>query len=205
MLETLPKPSDYLGETGMDNGVNQQATPTEGEIAWLAGIIEGEGTLMMSLWKRNDGPDRRPKVGLQIKIYNSDAGLIRKAASILELLAVGFHLKEREMPPMTKPGGEGEYAPTAPMLTLTVSRLSAVDRVLKAIRPWLFGDKSARADLMLQFLDRRFAKFEDDSMGKRAPYDAGDIRLVLAFIKNGKRGDVKVVERVLNELEQCAA
>jgi hypothetical protein len=184
---------------------NQQATPTEGEIAWLAGIIEGEGTLCMSLWTRASyAADRRPKVGLQVKVYNSDAGIIRKAASILELLAVGYHLKEREMPPMAKPGGIGEYAPTAPMLTLTVSKLSAVDRVLRAIRPWLFGEKSARADLMLQFLERRFAKFENESMGKRAPYDTGDIRLVLAFAKNG-RGDVKTVERVLNELEQSVA
>jgi hypothetical protein len=184
---------------------NQQATPTEGEIAWLAGIIEGEGTLCMSMWTRASyAIDRRPKIGLQIKIYNSDAGIIRKAAAILELLAVGFHLREREMPPMARPGGQGEYAPTAPMLTLTISRLSSVNSVLEAIRPWLFGEKSARADLMLQFLARRFAKYADESMGKRAAYNAGDVRLVLAFAKNG-RGDVATVERVLNELEQSAA
>lgn len=159
----------------------------------------------MSMWTRASyAVDRRPKVGLQIKIYNSDAGIIRKAASILELLAVGFHLKERDMPPIRKASGQGEYAPTAPMLTLTVSRLSAVDHVLKSIRPWLFGEKAARADLMLKFMERRFAKFQKESMGKRAPYDAGDIRLVLAFAKNG-RGDVATVERVLNELEQSAA
>lgn len=96
------------------------------------------------------------------------------------------------------------------MLTLTVSKLSAVDCVLKAIRPWLFGEKSARADLMLQFLERRFLKFEmkgsgSQRMGKRAPYDADEVRLVLQFVQNGRRGDIKRVERVLNELEQSAA
>jgi len=185
---------------------NQPATPTEGEIAWLAGIIEGEGTLCMSMWTRSSyAVDRRPKIGLQVKIYNSDAGIIRKAASILEVLAVGFHLKEREMPPMPKPGGAGEYKPTAPMLTLTISNLSAVRHVLLAIRPWLFGEKAARADLMLQFLERRFAKYETKSLGRRAAYDAGDVRLVLQFLKTGSRGDIKTVERVLNELEQSAA
>jgi hypothetical protein len=185
---------------------NQQATPTEGEIAWLAGIIEGEGTLCMSMWTRNSyAVDRRPKIGLQIKIYNSDAGIIRKAASILELLAIGFHLKERDMPPMAKFGGAGQYAPTAPMLTLTVSNLSAVRCVLQAISPWLFGEKAARAELMLKFLARRFAKYETKSLGKRAAYDAGDVRLVLQFLKTGRRGDIKTVERVLNELEQSAA
>ena len=184
---------------------NQQATPTDCEIAWLAGIIEGEGTLMMSLWQRNDGPDRRPKVGLQVKVYNSDAGIMRQVASILERLAVGFHLRERDMPPMLKPEGQGYYMPVAPMLTATISRLSSVHHILTAIRPWLFGDKAARADLMLKFLERRFAKFEDDSMGKWAPYDAGDIRLVLQFAQKGRRADTKMVERVLNELEQDAA
>lgn len=202
MLEVLAKTFRLLGETGMDRD-NQQATPTEGQIAWLAGIIEGEGTLMMGLWRRSE--DRKPKVGLQVKIYNSDAGIIRQAALILELLAVGHHLKERDMPPMLKPGGEGHYAPVAPMLTLTVSKLDAVHKVVTTIRPWLFGEKAARADLMLQFLERRFEKFETKSMGKRAAYDAGDIRLVLQFAQSGRRGDVKAVERVLNELEQDAA
>lgn len=185
---------------------NQQATPTEGEVAWLAGIIEGEGTLCMSMWTRASyAVDRRPKIGLQVKIYNSDAGIIRKAASILELLTVGFHLKEREMPPMRKANGDGHYAPTAPMLTLTVSNLSAVRALLLRIRPWLFGEKAARADLMLKFLERRFAKYETKSLGKRAAYDADDVRLVLQFLKTGSRGDIKTVERVLNELEQSTA
>ena len=128
------------------NTDNQQATPTEPEIAWLAGIIEGEGTLMMSLWHHN-GQERAPKVGLQVKLYNSDAGIIRKAASILERLAVGYHLKERDMPPMSKPGGIGHYAPTAPMLTMTVSKLDAVYKIVTAIRPWLFGEASMRPRL----------------------------------------------------------
>ena len=204
MLAVLVKPPRLKGETGMDRD-NQQPTPTEGEIAWLAGIIEGEGTLIMSLWQRNEREGQKPKVGLQVKIYNSDAGIILQASSILERLAVGFHLKERDMPPMLKPGGDGYYAPSAPMLTLTVSKLSAVAAILQAIRPWLYGDKAARADLMLKFLKRRFSKFEDESMGKRAPYDAGDIRLVLKFAQSGRRADTRTVERVLNELEQCPA
>jgi hypothetical protein len=58
---------------------------------------------------------------------------------------------------------------------------------------------------MLQFLERRFAKYETKSLGRRAAYDAGDVRLVLQFLKTGSRGDIKTVERVLNELEQSAA
>jgi hypothetical protein len=183
---------------------NQQATPTEPEIAWLAGIIEGEGTLMMSLWQHN-GPDRKPKVGLQVKVYNSDAGIIRKAVSLLEMLAIGHHLKEREMPPMAKPGGDGVYAPTAPMLTVTISKLDCVYRVLKAIRPWIFGEKSARADLMLAFLEKRFERTHASGEYQRRHYNADEIRIVYQFYKNGRRGDLTTVERVLNELEQSAA
>lgn len=185
------------------NGVNRQATSTEMEIAWLAGIIEGEGTLMMGLWRRDE--KSKPKVGLQVKIYNSDAGIVRKCAEILESIAIGFHLNEREMPAVRKPEGEGTYRANAPMLTLTVSKLDHVDKILKAIKPWLFGDKAARADLMLRFLERRFEKFESDSMGKRAPYDADDLRIVLQFAQSARRSAVATVERVLNELEQSAA
>ncbi len=202
MPETLVKTFGLKGKTRMDRD-NRQATSTEMEIAWLAGIIEGEGTLMMGLWQREE--NRKPKVGLQVKVYNSDAGIIRKCAEILESIAIGFHLKEREMPPVARPDGEGSYRANAPMLTLTVSRLDSVDRVLKAIRPYLFGEKAARADLMMSFLERRFAKFESESMGKRAPYDADDLRIVLRFTQGTRRGDVKTVERVLNELEQSAA
>lgn len=180
---------------------NQQATPTECEIAWLGGIIEGEGTLMMGVWQHN-GPQRQPKVGLQIKLYNSDAGIMRKAASIFEDLAIGYHLKERDMPPMLKPGGVGHYAPTAPMLTLTVSKLDEVRLVLQAIRPWLFGDKAARADLMLLFLEKRFARTHATGKYKRIQYNAEEIRVVLQFAQNGRRANVAAVERVLNELEQ---
>ena len=180
--------------------VDRQASPTDCELAWLAGIIEGEGSLAMSIHRHN-GPDRKPKVGLKVLIYNSDAGIVKQAVSIFTRMEVGYHLRERELPPMLKPGGEGHYAPTAPMLIIVVSKLTEVDCILRSIRPWLYGEKAARADLMLQFLKRRFEKFAS-RMGKRAAYDAGDIRLVLEFAKKGRRQGTELIETVLNELEQ---
>ena len=179
---------------------DQQATPTESEIAWLAGIIEGEGTLAMAIYHHN-GTARQPKVGLKVIVYNSDAGIMRQVVSVVSRLMIGHHIRERELPPMRKPSGEGHYQPTAPMMIMTIGKMSDIDTVLKAIRPWLYGDKAARADLMLQFLDRRAQK----NNGKRTLYDAGDIRLVLDFARLGRRQGTDLTERVLNELEQSAA
>ena len=47
---------------------NQQGTPTEAEIAWLGGIIEGEGSVMLSCFVRDERA--KPKVGVEIKLYN---------------------------------------------------------------------------------------------------------------------------------------
>jgi hypothetical protein len=179
---------------------NQQATPTEAELAWLGGIIEGEGSLAMAIYHHN-GTARQPKVGLKVIVYNSDAGIMKQVVSILSRLLVGYHMRERELQPMRKANGEGYYKPTSPMLIITIGKFAAVETVLQAIRPWLFGDKAARADLMLQFLERRSAK----NNGKRTLYDAGDMRLVLDFAHLGRRQDTTLVERVLNELEQGSA
>ena len=179
---------------------NQQATPTEAEIAWLGGIIEGEGSLAMSIYHHN-GKARQPKVGLKVIVYNSDAGIMKQVVSILSRLMIGHHIRDRELPPMRKASGDGHYSPTAPMLIVTIGKLSAVYDVLKAIRPWLYGDKAARADLMLQFLERRSKK----NNGKRTQYDAGDIRIVLEFARMGRRQSTALIEGVLNELEQSTA
>ena len=43
------------------NRDNQQEIPTEAEIAWLGGIIEGEGSVSLSCYVRNE--KSKPKMG----------------------------------------------------------------------------------------------------------------------------------------------
>lgn len=166
---------------------DQQGTSNTGNIAWLAGIIEGEGTLVLSAWTRNTRKDKNPKIGLQVKVYNTDGGIIRKSIQIIDSLGIKFYLSEREQKPMVKPGGEGHYSSPDSMMILTISRLQSVHDFLEIIRPWMFGNKAARADIMLRYLKNRFNKFETGGGGPRnTPYGEDDFALVREFASLGR-------------------
>lgn len=164
---------------------NQQGTPTEIEIAWLAGFIEGEGSLSLSAWNRFDEhAGRNPKIAVTIKIYNTDAALIGRCTDILCKLGISPHLKEREQRPMLKPDGSGEYKSVDPMLVLTVSKLVCARALLEKLVPHLYGNKRRRAAIMMQYLDRRIEKIERNGGNFRnLPYDDAEIELVEAFYK----------------------
>lgn len=181
---------------------NQQGTPTEAEIAWLAGIIEGEGTLMLSAFVRNE-KGANPKIGLEVKIYNTDAYLIDACLGIIRRLSIEPYILERAQKPMRKPKGEGVYEVRDSMISLIVKRLDDVYKLLALIKPWLLGQKRKRAEIMLSYLDRRFEKFEQAGGNRRQPYDVGDIKLVKRFYELTRPGSNASVDRLLNELEQC--
>ncbi len=155
---------------------NQQEILNECEIAWLAGIVEGEGSVALSFWNRNNSP--KPKIGVQIKIYNTDGGIARKAVEILEKLGVGHYVQEREMKPIAMAGGK-KYGGRDPMITITVSNLQQAYDLGLRLQPWMFGDKAARMDLVLKYLKRRIAK--GLLRGRTIPLDNEDLALVGEF------------------------
>lgn len=184
---------------------NQQATPTDAEVAWLAGLIEGEGSLMLTAWARDEkGAPHSLKVSANIVLYNTDGGIIEQALNVLEALQIPFYVKEREQKPMMRPGG-GHYMPTAPMLSVLVKTMPGALRLLQRLSPWLYGEKAARARIMIRFLERRLAKIvANDGNYRNVKMDAEDLRCVSEFYGLTKAGRSPAVERVLNELERHA-
>ena len=179
---------------------NQQQTPTEGEIGWLAGIIEGEGTISLSCWIRKQGT--KPKIGTEIKIYNTDAGIIKKCADILERLDVGFHVSEREQKPMRTTEGS-KYGGVDPMLAVSIKTLPEAYKLGKILQPYMFGDKASRLDLMLQYLARRLKRISDNGGNFRnCLLDYNDCKIVVDFYRKfvKKPGhNRKLVEGLLND------
>jgi hypothetical protein len=180
---------------------NQQATLTDANIAWLAGIIEGEGSLAMNAYDRKDRGSNL-KVQTSIMVYNTDAGIINQVLAVIDSMGVSYYVKEREQKPMKHEGGY--YMPTSSMLCVLVKSLSNSVKLLTAIRPWLYGDKAARADIMLRYLTRRVAKIEANGGNHRnLKMDAEDFSSVAEFYTITKRSNPNTVKRVLNELERC--
>lgn len=166
---------------------NQQATKqciaSDTQLAWLAGFLEGEGSLLMSAQQRseNEKGNRIPKIATEVRIYNTDARLIRKCVEIIRQIGIEPWLEEREQKPMLKPGG-GEYKSVDPMLAIKIAKPTEAVVFLRAIRPWLFGSKADRADLMLEFLERRIARIVASGKDARGnPYTEEDFEIVQRF------------------------
>jgi len=189
---------------------NQQATPTEAEIAWLAGILEGEGSLSLAPQKTGDKKDDRyHKLAVHIVIYNTDGGIIGKVVEIMEKMGVSHHISERQQKPLQMEG-RPSYLTRDSLFTVKVQRVRPSLHFLETLRPWLFGDKGKRVDLMLKFLRRRIDTLNEcghsgTQGGFRAPYDVEDWQIAKEFLELGGRSTkMPLVERVLNEYEQRA-
>jgi hypothetical protein len=213
MLEQPKALLHQLSDRERDIMVDQQATPTEAEIAWLGGIIEGEGTLSLAPQRTGKG-SKYHKITVVVRLYNSDAGIILKALEIMEKLGVNPHITEREQKPLQLEGRD-VYVSRNTMLTLSIGLLAPAQRLLRAIQPWLFGEKSKRAEIMLKFLDRRLAMIEERAARKtgpdgggggwKVPYDIEDWKICSEFLELTQRSTKKpFVAGVLNEYEQRA-
>lgn len=175
---------------------NQQATPSEAEIAWLAGIIEGEGSLGLNASKRKDRSS--VKIHVVVRIYNTDAGIISKCVEILKGLNVGHYIQERNLGPTLKINGK-DYKARDPILEIQVKKFQDAYILLQKIRPWMFGDKHLRASLMLQFLERRLERINKFQGNTRIPYNKGDLAPVKKFYELTQVKRNRELERVLND------
>ena len=160
---------------------------------------------MLGVWARNEHAHLKDaKIGLHITVYNTDAQLMRRVVDLLDRIGVKFHVKEREMKPLKKEGGDGEYRSINPMITIRIGKLGDVDRMLRVLRPWLFGDKAARADIMARYLESRFRKIREAGNARQAPYDKDDLEVASEFYGLTRKGKSPQVERLLNEYEQSS-
>lgn len=124
---------------------NKQATPTD--LAYLAGIIDGEG--WVGLQKRLDRRWVTYKPAL--RVTNTDANLINHIYEIWERIGVDGHIYENEQNPSVPNGKQ--------IMNLQLNKQSDIKRVLEAVIPYLVS-KKARAVMLLRFLDKTIDREE---------------------------------------------
>lgn len=120
---------------------NKQATLHETDLAYLAGIIDGEG--WVGLQKRIMGKWVTYKPAL--RITNTDANIINRVYEIWEMLGVTGHIYENEQNPSITNGKM--------IMNLQLNKQSVIKVVLESVIPYLVG-KKARAIMLLRFLDK---------------------------------------------------
>lgn len=180
---------------------NQQEIPTDVELAWLAGVIECDGTIMLSCFARKEGA--KPKMGTEIKIYNTDGGITAKAVDILERLGLSHYIAERKQKPIDLKNGKSYGDKTKPMLAISVKKMKPAYILGKLLHPLMFGEKKHRLSLVIQFLARRLEKIESNGGNYRnLSYDKKDCEIVVDFYKRFVKRpghNRHLVEAILND------
>jgi hypothetical protein len=127
-------------------------------LAWLGGIIDGEGCFDTGRattphYKQRLRKDGKPWWGeyrfarCGLDITNTDGEIIDECAAIFTELGLPFYLSRKHHPRATRP-----------CFKLTVYGYKRLVRVLPHILPYLVGAKARQGALMLQLCEMRVAK-----------------------------------------------
>lgn len=149
-------------------------------LAWLAGIIDGEGWISFRLQRLRTGA---LNVKWQIGVGNTDAAMMDEVASILNAIGVRhkYYLRQPRL-------GDPRVVARKAQGTIDCERREDCRRLLTALLPYLIT-KGARAATMLQALDHRIAMQNYRSPGYvRAQDDAAFVAMMTSMTRmNGRK------------------
>ena len=173
------------------NTDNQQEI---GLVAWLAGIIDGEGTVSLSINKRRKQMIRStPKV----IIGNTDQGIIDKCVEAITMIGVGKYLRIKRPAPRRVCGVMVKEFKQ--VTTIEVGGFKRVRTLLLAVQPWLAGEKAKRAELLLTFIEGRIGYAESSKKAQNVTYRQEDVDNALAFLRVTRTKHIDDIAKILNE------
>lgn len=117
-------------------------TPREAKLAWLAGIIDGEGTIGAYFPKDKEGKIKQPVYG--IYICNSDIEMVNEVKNIYQKMDLKFYFNVKKYK-------EGLFKTSVQMYELKLSRRKEIEHLLKLIIPYLIA-KKREAKIIYKFL-----------------------------------------------------
>lgn len=120
---------------------NKQATLKDTDLAYLAGIVDGEGWIGLQKRLLKQWVTYKPA----LRVTNTDANLINRIYEIWEMIGVSGHIYENEMSPSVPNGKQ--------IMNLQLNKQSDILKVLDSIIPYLVA-KKARAIMLKRFLEK---------------------------------------------------
>jgi hypothetical protein len=157
---------------------------TNEEAAWLAGIIEGEGSIGVSCHETSRGFAAKGR----ITISNQDADLVTRSAQLITAL-VG----EEPLIRVVQTRGFSNK----PLFVLFVQKRISTILVLSTIYPYLVGAKKNKALLVMKFLYSREMTLQGSVRG-RAGYTRGELEMLLKFQQEQPAKGARKSQHVLN-------
>lgn len=172
---------------------NQQETALE--LAWLAGLWDGEGSFSFALQRqKRNGRHRYLTIAASAYVGMTDKPTIERVAEILDVHQVGRHIRVRA-------GG----ARRRPLHVLTITGLRRLDGFLPLVLPYLVTKKE-QAELAMAFVRSRLDK-GTSIHGRRSGYDPYEIDLFLKCRAMNQKGfapnNARSSETIRRELEQA--
>lgn len=147
---------------------------TPQEIGWLAGIIEGEGsianytsTYITDRKDRNGKPYKRSVRLYGIVIVNSDLKLLHKVSEIYDKLGVFSHINLKSTSRRQHPAS---HKSSRLCYEMAVRRRRDVEKLLELVIPWMFGEKKEKAQkLLIDLIATRDNKYARVTTEREAP------------------------------------
>jgi len=133
----------------------KKITPSELniKIGWLAGIVDGEGSIGHYNSKRKGYPNS-PSPQYSVVIVNTDLAIINAVEDILTMLKIFYSTNIKSSSTKFR---EGTFAPAKDCYQVSVRRRLDVEKILKLLEPQLCGYKKQKAtDLLKFFVDKPY-------------------------------------------------
>ena len=153
------------------------------ELAWLAGVIDGEGTI--NITKKLGSKKRARKDGTRkmnywvfLQVTNTNEQLILKVIEIMKKLNANPYVWEKKDTDKWKKAYQ-----------LSLQRMVKVKRVVEKINPYLIA-KKRQAELVLKFIDSRLSKFQKGK-GKTNPYTEEEMKWINEIKRLNHRGNLR--------------
>jgi len=161
------------------------------DVAWLAGMLNGDGCFSLKVRKRNDKVKRKgAQVDLSVTLTQTDGSIIEKAKTIMERIT-GMNTYIVEYPPC----GAGKNT----KMNLRYSKMQAIRKLLKAVEPFMVGNKAARARLIIEYIDRRLSLSDIATKKKNPLYDKVSWALVEKYYEAQGKEIPKDVSELLRD------
>ena len=157
---------------------NQQVTREE--IAWLAGIWDGEGTISV---RHNT---KIHQFSPRMHIVNTNSQIVLKSLKILEKIGATPYLREK---------GKGGFDGSKKQCwILGVDTLAKSKIILEKLLPYLVG-KKPQAEILLRFVNSRLKRYNKHNKNKDNAYTEEDLKNIkkLYELNGNQRGTSETI------------
>ena len=175
------------------NTDNQQEI---GLIGWLAGIIDGEGTISLTITERSERK-QMIRTTPKVVIANTDAALIEQCIKAMDVIGVGRYIRHERKPARQVCGNHVKVF--KPVTMIEVFGFKRVLKLLKAVQPYLAGEKANRAELLIAFIVGRIGYADQQKKAQNLAYRKEDVDRALAFMRVTKTKRYDRIAKILNE------